>query len=430
MAKITDHKNNRYSLIDLLEIKEQELENTKQKLEQIRYKIKEEMDLAKQIQESLIPRELPETANLKTSAVYIPADKIGGDLYDIIVTQRQKIAVLIFDVSGHGIPAALIAAMAKMLFAHYIEKFESPSEVFCEVNKKICHFVKTEQYLTAFLCLIDPVKNSMVYSRAGHVAPLLFESKNRQIARLDSKGFFVGHTALLPIVEYKDETVSLNAGDKILLYTDGVTEGCNSQGNLYGIKRLEQIFMQIAKETPQNVLDSITADHQVFRDGASLRDDFTMLCIEVGDPDDLLKDSGFSTEEKPGVLVLKNMDEIENTCSFILKEMDKNGFEDSSIRQIKICIFEMITNAIIHGNRNDLSKIVKIFYKVSPEAASISVIDEGDGFDYTKLPDPLLPENRIKDHGRGIFIVRHYFDEIEFNEKGNRITGKKYRRKK
>lgn len=395
-------------------------------LMRINSEINEEMETAKKIQEGLMPTTLPEMINLDSAVVYIPASKVGGDLYDIMVTPSQKTAVLIFDVSGHGIPAALVGAMAKMLFAHFIEKTESPAEVFRLINKQICSFVKTEQYLTAFLGFIDPVKNIMTYSRAGHVPPLVYRKKEQKIISLDSRGFFIGHSALENLAEYWEQTINLEPGDKILFYTDGLTEGRNHSGALYGNERLRVVYSSCAGKNLNDVLENIVSDQTNFRNGMPLRDDFTLLCIEFGNTESLLEDSGFTREEQPDIRALNSYTEIEKTCDVILKEMDRKGFSDKSIKQFKFCIYEMITNALIHGNRGDPSRRVVIFYKVTLFAATISVLDEGQGFNYNDIPNPLLPENRLKDHGRGLFLIHHYMDEVSFNERGNRITGRKY----
>ena len=332
---------------------------------------------------------------------------------------------MIYDVSGHGIPAALIAAMAKMLFAHYIEKNDSPAEVFDAVNRQLCQFIQTEQYLTAFLGILDPVNNVLTYSRAGHVPPLVYHAKDDTVSRLDSKGFFIGHSALLPVVEYEDEAIRLDPDDKLLLYTDGLTEGNNENGALYGSKRLREAYSRCGRECVQGVIDFVVDDQEQFREGTELRDDFTLLCIQIGDSERLLSDCGFSHEDEPSILVASEIKEIDGVCSIILREMDRHGFLDSAIKQFKICIFEMITNAILHGNNSDITKKVLVFYKITRAETAISVVDEGDGFDYDAVPDPLSPENMIRDHGRGVFLIRHYLDSVEFNKKGNRVLGRK-----
>lgn len=405
---------------------EHELQGTQYRLGRIYSEVEEELEAAQRIQEGLLPKELPEMVNLKSAAIYIPAGKVGGDLYDIIITPRQKIAILIFDVSGHGIPAALIGAMAKMLFAHYLEKTDSPAEVFRHVNKQLCSSIKTEQYLTSFLGIIDPVNNTMTYSRAGHVAPLVYHAYDQSISRLDSKGFFIGHSALLDIAEYANDIVPLETGDKVLFFTDGLTEGYNPDGVLYGGERLKNIFTRCGSSDVQEIVDTVVLDQEHFRAGSPLRDDFTMLCVEIGDSEQLLAESGFTREEEPSILVAFELDDVDRTCSIILRAMDLHGYSDRSIKQFKVCVFEMMTNAIMHGNQGDQKKKVMVFYTVTQYAVTISVVDEGHGYDYNAVPNPLLPEQRMRDHGRGLFLVKHYLDEVSFNTSGNRILGRKY----
>lgn len=401
------------------------LKKAQYQLGRINSELDEELETAQRIQEGLLPKELPELVNLQSAAVYIPAGKVGGDLYDIITTPRQKIAILIYDVSGHGIPAALIGAMAKMLFAHYIEKSDSPAVVFQHVNQQLCRFIKTEQYLTAFLGVLDPVNNVLTYARAGHVPPLVYHAGDGTVSRLDSKGFFIGHSALLSIAEYNNDVVRLEPDDKLLFYTDGLTEGYNENGTLYGGDRLRTVFTGYGNADVKNVIDRVLADQTAFRDGTPLRDDFTLLCIQIGDSKRLLAESGFAPEDEPSILMATQLEEIDQVCSVILREMDCHGYPDKSIKQVKICIFEMMTNAILHGNRGKTGRKTLVFYNVTAIDTVISVVDEGEGFDYSAVPDPLTPENRTRDHGRGLFLIRHYLDDVSFNAAGNRIMGRK-----
>lgn len=425
----SQHKRTLLDQITHLKSRNQELSialrEAKYQLGRMHCELDEELETAQHIQEGLLPQTLPEMINLQSAAKYIPAGKVGGDLYDIIITPHQKIALLIYDVSGHGIPAALIGAMAKMLFAHYLEKNDSPAEVFGAVNRQLCQFIQTEQYLTAFLGILDPVNNVMTYSRAGHVPPLVYHASSDTVSRLESKGFFIGHSALLPVVEYMDEFIRLEPDDKLLLYTDGLTEGYNEAGVLYGSSRLRGAFSACGKAAVQDIIDAVVDDQEKFRDGTELRDDFTLLCIQIGDSERLLADSGFSRDDEPSILVASELKEIDGVCSIILREMDRYGFSDASIKQVKICIFEMIANAILHGNEGDSGKKALVFYKITRSEAAVSVVDEGKGFDYDSIPDPLSPENMVLDHGRGVFLIRHYLDTVEFNEKGNRVLGRK-----
>jgi serine phosphatase RsbU (regulator of sigma subunit)/anti-sigma regulatory factor (Ser/Thr protein kinase) len=416
----------REGLSRLVDQQSAQLQTVTKTLAKVREEIDEENEMARNVQFALMPRELPEFINMDISAIYIPAGKVGGDFYDVMLTPSQKVAVLIFDVSGHGVPAALIGAVAKMLFANYLEVCESPAEIFRKVNSQLCSHIKTDHYLTAFLGIIDPVRNSMKYSRAGHVFPVVYHQLTKDVSFIESRGFFIGHAALIDIAEYTEEEINFESEDKVLFYTDGLTEGSNPQHELYGSERLSAMVKTYGYLPPDELLSTILKDQETFRNGAALRDDFTMLCIQVGDAEHLLKESGFIRDDLPKMLVIREMCDIERLCPLILKTMDKCGFYDKEIRRLKLCLYELIINSIHHGHQYDAKKRVLVLYTITPEKAAISIVDEGSGFDYTAVPNPLDSDNILKEHGRGIYIVRQFTDEMHYNKKGNRILIVKY----
>lgn len=413
-------------LKNLIIKKNRQLIEANRTLQGLKEEINEELEMAKSVQDSLMPKNLPDFTNIDVSSIYMPAAMVGGDFYDIINTQTRKIAILIFDVSGHGVPAALIGATAKMLFAHYIETIESPAKIFHEVNSKLCSFLKTEHYLTAFLGIIDPIQSRMVYSRAGHVKPIVYNAAKKEVSALDVRGFFIGHSALADIAEYKEETVFFDPDDKVVFYTDGLTEGCNKNNELYGRERLTEKVKDCGHLPPSDLLNEVLEDQVRFREGIDLRDDFTMLCIQIRDSEYLMRESGFTKQDAPNTIIIYEPKEIEGVCSSILKAMDHCGFTDKEIKRARVCIVEMLINSMAHGNKNNPNRKVIILYKVEQEKVVLSIIDEGEGFDYNNLPNPLDPENLLKDSGRGIFIIKNYVNEVHFNKKGNRILVVKY----
>lgn len=413
-------------LKNLIVEKNRQLIETNKTLQKVKEEIHDELEMAKSVQDSLMPRKLPDFTNIDVSSIYMPAAMVGGDFYDIINTQTRKIAILIFDVSGHGVAAALIGATAKMLFAHYIEKMESPARIFHEVNSKLCGFLKTEHYLTAFLGIMDPIQSRMVYSRAGHVKPIVYHTEKKEVSTLDARGFFIGHSALEDIVKYNEETVLFEPEDKVVFYTDGLTEGCNRSNELYGKERLIKRIKESGHLSPNDLLNEILEDQVRFREGTELRDDFTMLCIQLRDSEYIMRESGFTKEDMPDTIIIYEPYEIEGVCATILRTMDRRGFTDKEINRIRVCFFEMVINSIDHGNKNNPNKKVIILYKITLDKVIISIIDEGEGFDYNCLPNPLDAENLLKESGRGLFIIRNYVDEVYFNKKGNRILVVKY----
>ncbi|MBD3392747.1 MAG: SpoIIE family protein phosphatase [Chitinivibrionales bacterium] len=409
-------------LNELVDERSRELGETHRKLKTAYSELSQELEMAKNVQTALLPREFPSMMNIEFSHAYVPTGKVGGDLFDISVTPEGKLAVLIFDVSGHGVPASLIGAMAKMLFARYLDRLTSPARIFSEVNKYICNSIKTDHYLTAFLGLIDPEDNTMIYAKAAHPAPIVYHEKTGTIEMLQGKGLFIGHSALASIATYQDAEARFDDGDRVLFYTDGITEATNPGEQMFGTERLVELVRKHHALRVEDSLAGMLRDHTAYTKGTPLRDDFTLLCLQFGSSKALLVDSGFSHGDKPNVLMFNTYEEIEKVCAVILRDIDRNGFSEQEIWSAKLCIHEIFINAVTHGNGNDRSKRVTVFYKVDADTFTVSVLDEGDGFDHQSLPDPKEEANLLKDGGRGLYFVRAYMDAVRFNERGNRIT--------
>jgi len=415
-------------LNDLVDNKAKELKEAHLELEKAYSALKSELEIAKSVQAGLLPDSMPNLMNMEVSSLYIPTDAVGGDMFDIVPIKDNKTVVFIFDVSGHGVPSALICAMAKMLFVHHIKQGGRPSEIFTAVNKDICSYIRTGHYLTAFLGIIDHIDNTMIYSQAGHVYPIIYRHKTQKTTFIPGNSVFIGHVALSDIATYHDDIVTMDWNDKLLFYTDGLTEALNDKGELYSSQRLMKIVKKYGKSEPETIIKRISGDSKRFRKGIPFRDDCTMFCIQIGCSEVILKKSGFTRDDRPEVITLNSHDEIEDVCSMIMQKLDRKGYSNEDIFQAHQSVHEILSNAIQHGNKYNPDKKVSVLYKISLDNFSISVIDEGDGFDYKKLPDPFSKENMSKDHGKGLHIVKEYMDEITFNDKGNRIMIGKYQK--
>ena len=388
----------------------------------------DELELAKNVQRGLLPNLSQTYHNLCTSSVYIPVKKVGGDMYDLIKLSHNKFAVFIYDVAGHGVPSALIAVMAKIFFTNHVKNNCSPSEIFTAINMDICKYLQTGHYLTAFLGIIDTSNHTMTYSQAGHVSPILYKNSTGETSFFSGSSFIIGHSSLSEVVTYHDFTIPFKWNDKILLYTDGLTESTNRNQELYGKKRLLKVVEQHCKKNPETLIKEIIEDNVIFRGTHPLQDDVTMFCIQIGCTDEILEKSGFNKFDYPEMLTLHTHNEIENICSVILSNLDKKGYMNSDIFKTHQSIHEILSNAIQHGNKFNSEKKVLVFYKILLDSFMISVVDEGNGFNYSKLPKILSPSKKKKVNGKGLYIVKQFMDEIKFNDKGNRILIAKHQK--
>jgi serine phosphatase RsbU (regulator of sigma subunit) len=260
--------------------------------------IEKELYKTRQLQQSLLPA-IVETENaqevgvlgtsklhylsdkLRITGLYIPCDAIGGDLYDFCEFQDGSLGVIITDVSGHGVPAAFVTALLKASFYRITHRYQTPDQVLFHLNNQLAAVVKTGDYLTAaYLHFLDEGK-TVEYGGAGHPYPLLYRAKTQSVELLEENG-----TPLVwvPDMPYGMQFTHLEPGDKILLFTDGVTELSNAEDALYGEDRLAELFPQVIGCSPEGggtILDAILMELSDFAQGHPLNDDLTMLMIEV-----------------------------------------------------------------------------------------------------------------------------------------------------
>ncbi len=280
-------------LADELQIHMDELEfrvaeRTKE-LQEINDKMLNDLDIAKKIQETII-KTLPETPELLVDAKYVSMESLGGDVYDIRRIGRSTYSFLIADVSGHGVPAALITTMAKTSFINHGSWQKSTAQTCSDVNKDLYGLIgDTDHYLTAFYVSLDVEKLTMSYTNCGHHEALIFDSLNNDLKTIEMPGTFIG---IVPDPGFETATIDIKIGDKIFLFTDGIPEARNENGEFYTNDRLNKFVKEFGHLEPEEFLKKLDADLKSFCGDRTPDDDRAFLVIEI------LKTSEFSKTNK------------------------------------------------------------------------------------------------------------------------------------
>jgi len=238
-----------------------------------------ELEMARQIQLSILPRSTPKIAGLNIVASYIPMTSVAGDFYDFIIVDDKHVGILVADVSGHGLPSALIASMLQVALTAQAAHASDPARVLSGLNQALCG--KFEQnFVTAAYVFVDMEKNVMTYAGAGH-PPLLFRSKSSgKVSEVMENGLFLGQ---FPEATYASLTLPVEVGDRSVLYTDGIPETKNPSEVEFGTAR----FMSFIENNPSlpvdkfadGLLDELSSWSQQPR-GQGQQDDITILTID------------------------------------------------------------------------------------------------------------------------------------------------------
>ncbi len=256
-----------------------EVKRTVDELELKDLTIQRELDMAFSIQQGILPEESYVWNGINILNHYNAMEKVGGDFYDFFHMPHGQLALVIADVSGHGIPAALITTMAKITFTAAAQKNHSPAKILEEVNKDMCEYIKTDDYLTVFLLIIDRAYQ-VTYVNAGHQAALLYRKKTREIESLDTPGYFVGLMGEMG-ESYEESSIQLDFGDRIMLYTDGIVESTNLSKEQFGDERLERLFLDHADKPLEELKTIIIDSINVFSKGVSQKDDLSLVLLEL-----------------------------------------------------------------------------------------------------------------------------------------------------
>ncbi len=253
-------------------------EVTKSTIEKERIAV--EFDLAGKIQISMLPTTFPAFPDRKEFDIYAsmnPAKEVGGDFYDFFLIDDDHLCLVIADVSGKGVPAALFMMASKILFANYAKMGKSPSEILEAANNAICNNNPENMFVTVWLGILEISTGKLRASNAGHEYPALMEPDGKFEIYKDKHGFVIGG---MEGINYKEYEVDLKKGSKLFVYTDGVVEATNVGKELFGNERMLDALNEKSVESPESILENIKKSVDIFVEDEEQFDDLTMLCLE------------------------------------------------------------------------------------------------------------------------------------------------------
>lgn len=389
------------------------------------------VEIARRLHSAMLPETLPRTEKLFIDSLFFPCPGVGGNCYDIIKLSDDRTAVLLFDIENtSGTTAGLLTSFVKLLFTTHIHAHNSPQHILESVSVALSKALPQNCHLSAFIAFLDLNSNRLVYCVLGQIYPFMYKASQKKCELLRVKQPLPKFTHG---IHCEQNVQNLLPGDWIILLTHGFVRRFFNDDRKQLAVLVQQSLLQERRMTVSDWLTIYREEHGIGLKNQEQTADITAIVLEILTQENkrsIMKSLGFSRDRPVFLQFLSSYEEIDSITSRILKEMDETGYSDEIIRKMKLTVTELLANAIGHGNKNDGRKKVTIGHVIEPEETCIGIIDEGEGFDPTDIPDPTLPENLIKDHGRGLYIVGNFVDEIRFNKKGNRVLIKKYRTKR
>ena len=258
------------------------LRETREKLAQQLLAIQKELETARLIQQSILPEMVPQIDGLEIAARYVPMASVAGDFYDFIVVDKTKVGILVADVSGHGMPAALIASMLKIALAAQSAHANDPARVLHGLNQALCGKFQ-HHYVTAAYVFVDMEKRRLSYAGAGHPPLLMWGATLPGVRDVTENGLFLGK---FDFATYSSVQLPLAPGDRGLLYTDGVSEANNPEGAEFGSERFRQFLQAQNNGSADQLADCLLEELALWSargERDDLDDDITMITLRVTD---------------------------------------------------------------------------------------------------------------------------------------------------
>ncbi len=243
-------------------------------------RIKKELQIAQQIQQSLLPKKCPKIPSFSIGTFYRAAKEIGGDYYDFFWITPKKLGIVIADVSGKGIPGSLGMALTRSIFRSQITENSQPKEVLIKTNVLVCRDIKKGLFVTMLFAILDIKNRTLQYASAGH-NPLLFIHQNKAYWT-KSTGIALGIADETLFNQHlQQETLSLNKDDLLIFYTDGITEAMNKKQEEFGETRLEKAALNCKSDNAETIIAKIKKEIEIFTAGAEQNDDITMISMKT-----------------------------------------------------------------------------------------------------------------------------------------------------
>lgn len=404
-----------------------ELAEKNEQLNAAARRVREELALARDMQQAILPQDFPDERGWAVHASMLPAAELGGDFYDVFSLPGGRCGVLVADVSGKGAAAAFFMAVSRTVLLDLATTGLPPRQVLARANELLCQRNPMDLFVTVCYAVFDPNEGEFVYASAGHPAPLLRSADGGVTALPSSRELTL---AVVPGIDYTERSARLNPGEALLLYSDGVTEAFAADGSAYGERRLHDWFARTpANLTAQRQVESLVDDVHRFVGEAEASDDLTCLLL-------CRKTAGTSmTPSGPPIVLLNKMLLLDHrlpsrleAIAELARDVDAALPERSDLAfTANLCLEELITNIIQHGLEGRHDRQIHVRMSMSDEWLEIVLKDDAPPYDpFSQAPAPDL-DLGLEDRpvgGLGVHLVKQLMDDARayYDGSGNLIV--------
>lgn len=392
----------------------------RQKLEaRQRERLEQELRVARIIQETLLPKEIPSLSGWELAVHWQPAQEVGGDFYDFIQVSDDELGIMIADVTDKGIPAAMVMATTRSLLRSAAENFDSPGAVLARANDLLYPDIPAKMFVTCLYLILNSTTGEVRFANAGHNLPYLRTKDGVLEAR--ATGMPLG---LMPGMEYEENEITLAPGQRLLLSSDGLVEAHDAERKIFGFPRVKEIMAQ--DQNGAGLIEILLDELDKFAgEDYEQEDDITLLTIEYSDP----SAAPGKGDQSGAVSQVEEQDEItlaefsfpsqqggERQASIqVVESLQDINIDDAQRKRLETAVAEATLNAMEHGNhyQEDLPVEIRVFR--TNNQLVIRIKDQGVG---DSIPDSTQPDLDAKlageqsPRGWGLYLIKNMVDDL------------------
>ncbi len=365
-----------------------------------------ELNIASDIQLGMLPDDFPDTDSYSIKAVMKPAKDVGGDFYDFIKIGNSQIAFLVADVSGKGVPAALFMASARTLIRNNLKNGMTVDSVMDSTNAELVQSNREKLFVTVWLGMLDTSTGVLSYVNAGHNPPFMIHADGSIDNIVSKPNFVLGRKKG---IRYKEHRIQLAPGEKIFLYTDGLTDSTDVSGKMFKEDRVKEVLSSCnnADKIIPDMIDAVGS----FSNGMEQFDDITMLLVDFKKLNVI--------EYSEGECFPANPEGHDKALQYIRSRLQEYGCSEKVMKDMEVSASEIFSNIDMYAYEGIENGMIRISADVIDRIATVIFKDDGPEYNPLDRSNPDV-EKRVREHkigGFGIFIVRKLMDDVRYERK-------------
>jgi len=390
-----------------------------------RERIEQELRVARLIQHTLLPKDLPALSGWQLAAYYQAAREVGGDFYDFLSFEDGRLGIVIGDVTDKGIPAALMMASTRSVLRAVAQRLIAPGDVLKRVNDVLCPDTPPNMFVTCLYAVLDPSSGRLQYANAGHDLP--YRRHSGGVSELRATGMPLG---LMPEMKYEEKEIVLAPGDSVLFYSDGIVEAHNARREMFGFPRLMKLVGEHAGD--MDLKDFLLDQLATFTGpGWEQEDDVTLVTLQRSEGygvSEIASRSATRSDESTSMINHVNPwptlgewtlpsepGNERRAMELVAEAVGELNISSKRLEALKTAVAEATMNAMEHGNHYQPDVPVSILLRCSETAVSVSITDQGGS---RPIPEPEIPDLEAKlaelqtPRGWGLFLIKNLVDEM------------------